>query len=120
QNRLELAVHDLFVILLGEALEVDLDGVHAGAQLFQRLFLDIAAADDYALHSRGAAGRRGIQDVFAEDHRFAVGIGDGGTLIPAGQARQVLGRNEAAVHLFRTRLREVPVLAHFAIDVATR
>src|ERR1017187_6259273 len=120
QYRLELAVHHLFVVLLGEALEVDLDGVHAGAQLFQRLFLDIAAADDHASHPRGAVGRRRIQDVFAEDHRFAVGIGDGGTLILAGQTRQVLRRNEAAVHLFRTDLGDVPVLAHFAIDIAAR
>src|ERR1035441_6920432 len=113
-------VHHLFVVLLGEGLEVDLDGVHAAAQLFQRLLLDISAADDHAFHTRGAAGLRAIQNVFAKNHRFAVGVSDGGARILAAPRGQFLRRNESAGYLFRTDLRDVPVLAHFAVDIAAR
>ena len=42
EDGLQLAVDHFLVELLGKRFEVDFDGVHAAAQLFQRLFLDVA------------------------------------------------------------------------------
>ena len=55
-----------------------------------------------------AAGFGGIEHVFGEHHRLAIGVGDGGASILAREPGQIRRRKERARYLLRPRPARCP------------
>ena len=108
----------LEVELVGEGLQVDVGGVHLREERAPRLGVDIAGGDRHRLDTQRVAGDGGVHRVLGEDDRVVVGEGHAGR--PAGQRGfgDALRRGFVlqAVHL--AALRDVPVLAELAGQVA--
>src|SRR3546814_5984294 len=62
---------------VGEALEVDVGGVHPAIELGARIRVDVSGGDRDVLDALLAAGGRDVDGIFQEDDRIVVGIGDG-------------------------------------------
>ncbi len=80
--------------------------------------MDVTGGDGDVADALFAAGERGVDGVFGEDHRVVVGVGDGiGTIAPSrvGDHPRAGGVHQA-VHVLR--LGDVPVLAELAGQVA--
>ena len=76
QHRREVGAAQAVVEILGEALEVDVGGVHVGVELGARLGADVAGSHGHRLDAALAARLRHVDGVFEKDHRVVVGEGD--------------------------------------------
>jgi hypothetical protein len=118
EHRREVRGGELLIELLGEALEINVGGVHLGVEVGARLGVDVAGGDGDALYAEGAAGIGGVHRVLGEDHRVVVGKRDGlGALADCG-AGDLLGAGLGGERVHLLRLRDVPVLAELARQVA--
>ena len=118
QHRLQLAFDHVAVVGLGEGLQVDLDGVHLPVGSLQSL-LPNEAVRDYKAPNAGLVARVGrVHQEFAEDHWLAVGEGNRRAVVLLGKFNDAPRRKVLSGNLFGTRLRNLPVLAEFAIEVA--
>ena len=120
QHRLERTRAALGVEALGERLEVHVRRVHAREQALARLFANEARGDGDVLHATRAAGGRRVERVFHEDDRIVVGVGDARASEPLGRARDRVRHGERAQARHLAALRDVPVLAERAGEVAAR
>ncbi len=106
------------VEVLGEALEVDVRGVHVPVELGARLRVDVAGSHRDRMDAPGAARVRGVDGVLGEDHRIVVGEGDARAAEPLGRLRDGGRRGGVGQGVDVTRLGDVPVLAELAGEVA--
>jgi len=118
EHGLQLAGDHLGVVGLAVGLEVDLDCVHLAVGLLERVVLHVAVGDDDAAHARCVSGIGGVHQIFGEDDRLRVGVGDSGAAILPGNGGCLVRGNVLSGNLFGPRLRDVPVLAELAVDVA--
>ena len=120
EDGLERARAKLGVEALGEAFKIDIRCVHGPEQALARLGANEARGDGDVLHASRAAGGRGVEGVFHEDDRIVVGVGDAGAAEPFGRARDRFRRRMRAEARHFAALRDVPVLAKRAREVAAR
>ena len=119
QHRRQLPFAQLAVVVLGEALEIDLHRVEHLARLLHRFHFARAAGDHGGAHAQFVGGHRSVDAVFEKDDGFGIGEGHAGAF-RLRPARDILGRHPVPVHLLGARLGNVPVLATLAFQIATR
>ena len=110
----------LGVEALGEALQIDIRRVHASEQALARLGANEAGGHGDVLHASRATGGCGVERVFHEDDRVVVGVSDAGAAQPFGRARNRVRRRMRAQARDFAALRDVPVLAERAGEIAAR
>ena len=118
QHRLQPPRAEPVVEALGERLEVDVGRVHVGEQLPPRLGADVAGGDGDVAEAPLTAGLRHVDGVFEEDHRVVVGVGDRAAAGAHRRRGNLLGRGARLETVEFARLRDVPVLAELAGQVA--
>ena len=109
---------ELFVEGFGEALEVDIGGVHVAVELRPGLGRDVARRHRHALDAERGARLGDVDGVFVEDHRIVVGEGDGPAIERPGRAGDGGGRRGLGQGVDLARLADVPVLAELAGKIA--
>ena len=119
QHRLQGRAVDPPVEAVVEGLEVGVTGVDHPAQLLQRLPVDIAGGDEHVAHAGLMRQLRGVVHVLVEHDGIGVGVGDGAAVLRAGE-RDQFGRFQFqdGLHLLAAALRQLPVLAVEAVQVA--
>jgi len=114
----EFARAEVLVKTLGKTFEVDVGGVHVPKELNPWLRRDIARAYRHRLDAPLAAGLRHIDGIFEKDHGVIVSEGDG----PAAAAHCRFGNRGGGRYILNpieiSGLRDVPVLAELAGQVA--
>ena len=118
QHRLQLSRDHFAVVRLRECFQIDLDRVHLSVCGLQRFLLHVAIRNHHAAEAGLVSGIGYIHQEFTEDHRLAVGVGNGWTAVLFRQFDNPLRGNVVGGDLLGTRLGDVPVLAEFAVDVA--
>src|SRR5208337_240525 len=120
QNRLQLAVYDVAIVILREGFEVDLDGIGALADPLHWRLLDEAIGHDHTLEARIPRGFGRVRHVLVEDGWFVVGKRNDWTTILSRQRCEFFGRQVLRGRIFRLGLRDFPVLTELAVHVASR
>ena len=118
EHGLQPRAAELHVELVGETLEVDVGGVHLGEELAPRVDADVAGGHRHRLDPPRVAGVGGVHRVLGEDDRVVVGEGDAPAARPRGRSGDRLGRRGIHQRVHLARLRDVPVLAELAGEVA--
>ena len=118
EHRLEPGRAEPLVEALGERLQVDVGRVHVREELAPRLLADVAGGDGDVLDAPLAAGLGDVDRVLEEDHRVVVGVGHRAAAGPHRRLGDLLGRGLGLEAVESARLRDVPVLAELAGQVA--
>jgi hypothetical protein len=118
QNRLELSLDILGVKFLVKGLQVDFYTIDGFSQLEKRFLVDMAACYDDIPESVLSGPDRGVVHVFIKYHRLRIGIGDNGTVVFLSISGHGRWGKIKVTDLFWPYLRDFPVLAEFAVDVA--
>ena len=118
EHRLQVPQAQLPVEVLGEALQVDVRGVHEPVHLRARLRADVAGRHRHGPQAARAAGAGHVHRVLQEDHRVVVGEGDAAAAQVERRLGDLLGACGVAQPIDLARLRDVPVLAEAASQVA--
>jgi hypothetical protein len=118
EHRGEMGAGLLEVEVLGESFEVDVGRVHPGVERASRCRMHVARRDRHAVEAERVAGIGSIHRVLGEDHWVVVGEGYARGTARTRRLGDPLGRRRVhqAVHL--AALRDVPVLAELARQVA--
>ena len=106
------------VKILGEALEVDVRGVHRAEELLAGFRRDIAGGHRHRLETGIAAGVRDIDRIFEKDHGVVVSEGDRARAHRLRGSRNFRRRGLVLKAIELGRLRDVPVLAELAGEIA--
>src|ERR1019366_705507 len=120
QNWLQLAVYDIAIVIRREGLEIDFYGIRALADPLHRFLLNETVGDDDALEARIPRRLGGVRHILVEDGRLIVGKRNHWTTALPGQRCEFFGRQVLRGQIFRTGLRDLPVLAELAVHVASR
>ena len=118
ENRLEVGEADAVVEGLGERLQVDVRRVHVGEQVPAGGRRHVAARHGDAPHAPRAGRLRAVDGVLGEDDGVVVGEGDAGAAGPGRGLGNPGRRRGGRQRVVLPRLRDVPVLAEPAAEVA--
>jgi hypothetical protein len=120
EDRLEGGAADPPVELVVEALEVDVRRVDDAGKELHRLRGRVAVRDVEAEEAGVAGESAGVHDVLDEDRRLDVRVGDRGGAGMKGLGHGGGGREPAGLEVEPEprRLRDLPVLAEVAVEVA--
>ena len=118
QHGLQVRVGQLEVELFGKRLQIDIGRVHLAEERFARRRRDVARGDRHRLDAHRPAGPRRVDRVLGPDHRIVVGVGDAHTAQFLRGAGDRLGGGMFAEPRDFFALRNVPVLAELAAQVA--
>ena len=118
EHRLQPRSAELHVELVGEALQVDVRRVHLRVELAPRLGADVAGGDGDRLDAELMARVGGVHRILGEDHGIVVREGDAPRSRRPRRLRDRLRRGVVHQRVHLARLRDVPVLAELAREVA--
>ena len=107
EHRLQVAAAHLPVEVLGERLQVDVDGIHPREQLLARPVAHVAGADRDRADAGGVAGVGDVDRVLEEDDRVVVGEGDAGAALRRGRAGDASPGSAASASVSISRLLEM-------------
>jgi len=106
------------VELLAERLQVDVGRVHFRVELAARFGMDVARGNCHGLQATRMAGIGGVERVLGEDHRVVVGERDTAAAPFRRGLRDRLGARLVHQAIHFGGLRNIPVLAELAGEVA--
>jgi hypothetical protein len=119
EHRIEIAATHLPVVLVREALEVDVHRIHHPEQFLAWTRFDVAGGHPHRPHALGATGERGIDGVLEEHNRVVVGERHAAAPEPHRGVRDGLRRGAVGQRVDVPGLRDVPVLTELAGQVAS-
>src|SRR5215813_7266086 len=114
----ELAGAEILVKSVGEAFEVDIGCVHVPKKFGPWFGRNIAGTDSYCLDTPPTTGLRHIDRIFKKDHRVVVSKSDRSAATSHRGLCNHLRRGHILNAIKIPSLRDVPVLAEFAGQVA--
>jgi hypothetical protein len=120
EHRLQVCAADLPVEALGERFQVDVDGIHTAEKFIARVLGDITGRDGHVLDAAFVAGGSHVDCVLQEDHRIVVGISDAAAAAVGRGGCDGRRRRGCLQPIKFAGLRDVPVLAELAGEVAAR
>jgi hypothetical protein len=114
----EFARAKILIKPFGEAFEVDVGGIHVPKELDSRLRRDVTGTHRHRLDSAAATGLRHIDRIFEKDHGIVVSKRDGSATAAYCRFRNRRGGRHILNPIEIAGLRDVPVLAELAGQVA--
>ena len=120
EHRLQPPGAIVAIELVGEALQIDVGGVHRFVERRPGGLGDIAGGDRHGLDAQGMARLGRVDGVFRPDDRIVVGKGDAAAAEPRGGGGDGLGLGLFAGRLNVAAPRHGPILAELAAQVAAR
>ena len=118
QHGLQGRLGNLFVEVVAEALQIDIGRVGDLAEIAQRGFFDIPGGDQHIADSPFAGQGRGVARVLVKDDGVGVGVGDRRDLALGRRVDEPGGRQIVVLQVLGPGLRDLPVLAVQAAQVA--
>ena len=120
EHRLQMRIGDLVVKILGEAFQVDIRGIHELEKRSASGRRNIARCYRNRRDPRLAACPRRVDRVFGPNHRIVVGKRHAAAVVPFRRRDNRVGRRELTQTLHLARLRDIPILAKLAAQIAAR
>ena len=118
QDRPQSAAARLAVEFFAEGLEVDLDRAQEAAELAQRRLLDKTVADHDIRQALLFSQSGAVTYVLEGNSGLVISVGDDAAVVAPCQADGRLRRHVNGLHLLGPALRDLPVLAEAAAEVA--
>ena len=120
EHRLQVRAGELYVELFGEPLQIDVGRIHLRVELAPRLRVHVARGHRHGLDSPFATGVGDVHRVLREDDRVVVGERDAAAAVIDCRLRDRFRRRLVGQPIHVLGLRDVPVLAELAREVAAR